>query len=213
MTNSRITKITLENFKGIGERTEIPIAPLTLLFGGNSAGKSTILHAIAYADEVLHNQNCNVDTTRLGGESLRLGGFYEIVHKHDLNATIKMRFDLNMDKFDEYEDFLIKKLNIVPKARNDSDMQDNAEKGGTLWSEVFRENVNKWIDQEIGGNIKSAWVELEIGYSAKYDPTKKLGPMVLSYNIGLNDEWFAEVGMCSWKEACGGEKSVTKGKR
>lgn len=38
-----ITKIIIQNFKGIRDRVEIPIRPLTLLFGANSAGKTTVL--------------------------------------------------------------------------------------------------------------------------------------------------------------------------
>jgi AAA15 family ATPase/GTPase len=34
--------LTLENFKGIREPVRIEFAPLTLLFGPNNAGKSTI---------------------------------------------------------------------------------------------------------------------------------------------------------------------------
>jgi AAA15 family ATPase/GTPase len=37
-----ITGISIENFKGIGERIDLKLRPLTLLFGANSAGKSTI---------------------------------------------------------------------------------------------------------------------------------------------------------------------------
>ena len=37
-----ITEIIIENFKGVGARVEIPIRPITLLFGANSAGKSTV---------------------------------------------------------------------------------------------------------------------------------------------------------------------------
>src|SRR6266446_1595721 len=33
-----ITKITIENFKGISSPVEIPLRPITLLFGANSAG-------------------------------------------------------------------------------------------------------------------------------------------------------------------------------
>ncbi len=40
-----ISKIILGGYKSFRERTEIPIAPLTLLFGPNSSGKSTVLHA------------------------------------------------------------------------------------------------------------------------------------------------------------------------
>ena len=42
--SAMITGISIENFKGIGERIDLQLKPLTLLFGANSAGKSTILH-------------------------------------------------------------------------------------------------------------------------------------------------------------------------
>jgi len=38
--------LTLENFKGICQPVRIELAPLTLLFGPNYAGKSTILKAV-----------------------------------------------------------------------------------------------------------------------------------------------------------------------
>ncbi len=39
----RISRIDIENFKGVGPRQTIELAPITLLFGPNSAGKSTVL--------------------------------------------------------------------------------------------------------------------------------------------------------------------------
>lgn len=41
-----ISKLIIGNFKSIRERTEIKIAPITLMFGPNSAGKSAVLGAI-----------------------------------------------------------------------------------------------------------------------------------------------------------------------
>lgn len=38
-----LTSLDIENSKGIGARQRIEFAPLTLLFGANSAGKSSIL--------------------------------------------------------------------------------------------------------------------------------------------------------------------------
>ena len=46
-----ITSITIENFKGIGDAVTIPIRPITLLFGKNSSGKSTVLQALRYMHE------------------------------------------------------------------------------------------------------------------------------------------------------------------
>ena len=44
----RLSRIEIENFKGIGARQVIDLKPITLLFGANSAGKSTILQALHY---------------------------------------------------------------------------------------------------------------------------------------------------------------------
>ena len=46
-----IKALTLENFKGIAEPVRIEFKPITLLFGPNSAGKSTVLQALVYARE------------------------------------------------------------------------------------------------------------------------------------------------------------------
>ena len=42
-----ITAIEIENFKGIRDRQRIELKPITLLFGPNSAGKSTLLQRAA----------------------------------------------------------------------------------------------------------------------------------------------------------------------
>ena len=47
-----ITSITIENFKGIGDAVTIPIRPITLLFGKNSSGKSTVLQALRYMHKI-----------------------------------------------------------------------------------------------------------------------------------------------------------------
>jgi AAA15 family ATPase/GTPase len=51
--------LTLENFKGFREPVRIELAPPTLLFGPNNAGKSTIVKALMYAREVLERNNCD----------------------------------------------------------------------------------------------------------------------------------------------------------
>ena len=51
-----MTKLIVGGFKSIRERTEIPIAPLTFLFGPNSAGKSAVLLALNTLREKLSEQ-------------------------------------------------------------------------------------------------------------------------------------------------------------
>ncbi len=86
-----MNSLELENFKGIAARQRIDIRPLTLLFGANSAGKSTILQALLYLQELLERGSADVDRTELGGNVLELGGWARLVHRHDLSRTIVLR--------------------------------------------------------------------------------------------------------------------------
>lgn len=86
-----LTSLEIENFKGIGARQRIEFAPLTLLFGANSAGKSTILQALLYLHELIERGSADVDRTALGGNVLELGGFARLVHQHDTDRAIVLR--------------------------------------------------------------------------------------------------------------------------
>lgn len=83
--------LELENFKGISGRQRIDFAPLTLLFGANSAGKSTVIQALLYLHEVLERGIADVDRTELGGIVLELGGFARLVHRHEMTRAIVIR--------------------------------------------------------------------------------------------------------------------------
>jgi AAA15 family ATPase/GTPase len=49
----RITKLSLTNFRSFTETQTIEFAPVTLLFGANSVGKSTVLMALFYLQQIL----------------------------------------------------------------------------------------------------------------------------------------------------------------
>ncbi len=91
-----ITAVEIENFKGIGRPVRVDLRPITLLFGSNSAGKSTILHALCYAHEILSHRNVDAHTTELGGDQIDLGGFRNFVHGHDLDRPVRLRFELKL---------------------------------------------------------------------------------------------------------------------
>jgi hypothetical protein len=95
-----ISGIVIENFKGIREPVELNLRPLTLLFGANSAGKSTILHALHYAREIFDRHNLNPDRTVSGGEFVDLGGFENFVYGHDLSRQIRIEITLKVTEDD-----------------------------------------------------------------------------------------------------------------
>ena len=158
-----ITAITIENFKGIRDPITIELKPITLLFGPNSAGKSTIVQALHYAREIFESQNLNVDKTILGGDSIDLGGFESLVHNHDLSLPVSMRFDLDLRAVDlprymeGYEDFSL------------TEWQESK-----LW-EIPREVYSAWV------KITIRWINL-IGK-----------PILEKYEVGINDELLAVI--------------------
>ncbi len=81
-----ISCITIENFKGIRERIELQLRPLTLLFGANSAGKSTIGQALLYIEEILTSKAVNpcCELPRSDWD------FLSVAHNHDANCQIKI---------------------------------------------------------------------------------------------------------------------------
>ena len=92
-----ITAIEIENFKGIGRPMRVEFRPITLLFGNNSAGKSTVLHALCYAHEILSHRDVDVHKTDIGGDRIDLGGFRNLVHAHDPARPVRLRFELNLE--------------------------------------------------------------------------------------------------------------------
>lgn len=88
--------ITIENFKGIREPVRVELKPVTLLFGANSAGKSTVVQALHFAQEIFERHNVDPGRTLIGGEAINLGGFETLVHGHDRNRPIVLRLDLDL---------------------------------------------------------------------------------------------------------------------
>jgi hypothetical protein len=94
-----IKSIHLGNFKAFAETQAIHIKPITLIFGANSAGKSSIIHSLALLHEALNTGELDISRTRLGGSSIDLGGFRQYIHRRQANRRMDLRLTLNTAKF------------------------------------------------------------------------------------------------------------------
>lgn len=92
-----LSGLRIANFKAFGSAQRVPMRPITLLFGANSAGKSSVLHALALAQHAVETGELDVHRTRLGGDSIDLGGFGQYVHRRQEGQEVTLTFQLGSD--------------------------------------------------------------------------------------------------------------------
>lgn len=87
--------LELENFKAFGQRNRIEFAPITLIFGENSAGKSSILQALNLLKQTRQSREHGaLLLPRTEAGIVELGGFQELLFDHDLQLELSIRVDL-----------------------------------------------------------------------------------------------------------------------
>lgn len=94
-----LTAIRIGNFKAFAESQQILIRPLTLIYGANSSGKSSILHSLILARHAHETGDLDVHRTNIGGESVDLGGFRQYVHRREANRRVEWAIDLDTSSF------------------------------------------------------------------------------------------------------------------
>jgi hypothetical protein len=92
-----LREFSLGNFKAFGETQRLPIKPLTLIYGPNSGGKSSLIHGLLLAHEALNSEDGSIDVHRvgLGGESVDLGGFRQYVFRQEASRAVEWGFVLD----------------------------------------------------------------------------------------------------------------------
>ena len=165
---ARLTAIELENFKGVGTRVRVELKPITLLFGANSAGKSTILQALQYAREVLERRNANPDRTLYGGDFVDLGGFRNLVHQRKSSSRISVKLDLTLNSAGLPD--------LVPEAFEDWQNLDDE-----VWAFYN-------LLQGVRNRIETLGIQLEVGWNAD-----RKSALVTRYEVHANGAVLASI--------------------
>ncbi|SBT08734.1 conserved hypothetical protein [Candidatus Accumulibacter aalborgensis] len=164
----RLTAIELEYFKGVGKRVRLELAPITLLFGANSAGKSTILQALQYVREVLERRNANPDHTLHGGDFVDLGGFCNLVHQRDLSRRISIKLEMALNRASLPD--------LVPDTFDEWQTDDPG-----VWE--FHSLL-----EETKQRTDSVSIQLTVGWSSF-----RQAAVVVGYEAGLNGDWLVRI--------------------
>jgi predicted ATPase len=87
-----LRKWTLANFKAIADEVTLDLAPVTVLVGANSSGKSSVLQSILLVAQTLRAKP-GEQPILLNGEYVRLGYIVDIVHSSTPNAPFVFGFE------------------------------------------------------------------------------------------------------------------------
>jgi hypothetical protein len=79
--------LSLDNFKAFGSPQTVPLAPITLIFGANSAGKSSILQALLVLKQTSSQPESAGAILSPKGSLVDLGSFRELIFRHDVRRT------------------------------------------------------------------------------------------------------------------------------
>ena len=93
-----LNTLRIANFKAFGASQRVPLRPITLLYGANSTGKSSVLHALALAHHAVETGELDTQRTQIGGESIDLGGFRQYVHRRESERQVELAFELNTEQ-------------------------------------------------------------------------------------------------------------------
>lgn len=93
-----LTALHLANFKAFGAAQRIPLKPITLVFGANSAGKSSLIHALVLAHHAVETGELDIQRTQIGGEAIDLGGFRQYVYRRERDRQMELAFEIDLGR-------------------------------------------------------------------------------------------------------------------
>lgn len=163
-----IRGIALKNFKGFSDEVRMELRPITLLFGANSAGKSSMLQALQYVREILERHNVNADRTLQGGEAVDLGGFLTLVNGRDPQKEIEIEVGLELGESEIPE--------LVPEAFEEWEVRDDR-----VW-EMYN------ALQDVRKRVTHVAVRLRVGWNEQREQ-----PVVRGYDVMANGQWCTRI--------------------
>ena len=95
-----ISELRLEKFQGFGLEADASLKPLTLIYGANASGKSSIIRALLFAKQSLPKETHSLlkysgfDGFVFEGEFVSLASFANAVYKHNENESISLGLSL-----------------------------------------------------------------------------------------------------------------------
>jgi len=91
-----LKKILIKNFKPFSQTEAVRMAPITLIYGPNSAGKSSIIQSLIMMTQTINGQKSKVNSDLITkGSLVDLGNYASIIHRHEIDKTLSFEYEFS----------------------------------------------------------------------------------------------------------------------
>ena len=116
---------SLKNFRSFGEEgADFELAPITVLTGCNSAGKSSLVKAQLLLEpvlkEIVKGKGASDLELHVSGKELMLGRFSKIINNHDTNGKVSFSYEV-------FSNYLYDKVRVTLEFVKKNDVVDNGD--------------------------------------------------------------------------------------
>ena len=80
-------ELRISNLKSFRGPHRVPLAPLTLIYGANSTGKSTLIQALLLLKQTVEGSDPEQPELVVRGALADLGSIPGLIHEHDVTRT------------------------------------------------------------------------------------------------------------------------------
>lgn len=95
--------LSIKNFKAFSSWQDIKLTPITLIYGPNSSGKSSIIHSIMLLKQSITRPSVQGGVVA-NGDYVELGDYGSMIHGHDVKSSMSFRFNYMPAKRQSYSD-------------------------------------------------------------------------------------------------------------
>jgi AAA ATPase domain len=89
--NDDVLSIGISNFKAFAHQADLPLRPITLIYGENSSGKSSLTQGLLLLKQSIGDAPGDQPPTLVTkGPLVNLGSFRELVHRHDTSRALQI---------------------------------------------------------------------------------------------------------------------------
>ena len=168
MEVSLMKAIRLQRFRAFEDSGWIEFKPITLLFGYNSAGKSTILQALLMLKQSIQNPATDVPFVFSSDKWVDLGAYQDVVYQHKIDHGKPMVISMKVDIPEHYLDLLEKNETMTYKYKHNRNL--------------INERHEDYTNEQQNEKLATIEYSVEISYNQKQRFIDVIGFKIISHH-------------------------------